>query len=177
MLASSSQASDFTYISRPTIMDALPNTHVFWLEPEETHRGYGCHAFHPSGVRTLNKETIPIIHHQGLWYTLRHKAGLAYPHLGAKRPDISLYDVPIPTASIEPEVAEPDPVEQAASTVTIPAITPTFSSTSRPAASPEAPRDTSSSHVPLGSHVIHPHTPLSRPMPCDPVSRPRWVQL
>src|SRR5712675_931542 len=56
--------------------------------------------------------------------------------------------------------------------VTIPAVTPTFSSTSRPAASPEVPRDTSSGHVPLGSHVIHPRAPLSRPMPRDPVSRP-----
>jgi len=61
--------------------------------------------------------------------------------------------------------------------VTIPAVTPTFSSTSRPAASPEVPRDTSSSHVPLGSHVIHPRAPSSRPMPRDPVSRPRWVRL
>jgi len=59
--------------------------------------------------------------------------------------------------------------------VTIPAVTPTFSSPSRPAASPEAPHDTSSGHVPLGSHVIHPRAPSSRPMPCDPVSRPRWV--
>src|SRR5712671_3538201 len=39
--------------------------------------------------------------------------------------------------------------------VTIPAITPTFSSPSRPTASPEVPRDISSSHVPLGSHMIH----------------------
>jgi len=61
--------------------------------------------------------------------------------------------------------------------VTIPAVTPTFSSTSRPAASPEAPRDTSSGHVPLGSHVIHPRAPSSRPMPRDPVSHPRWVRL
>src|SRR5882757_9421632 len=59
--------------------------------------------------------------------------------------------------------------------VTIPAVTPTFSSTSRPATSPEAPRDTSSSHVPLGLHVIHPCAPSSRPMPRDPVSRPCWV--
>src|SRR5712671_5694990 len=59
--------------------------------------------------------------------------------------------------------------------VTIPAVTPTFSSTSRPAASPEVPRDTSSGHVPLGSHVIYPRAPSSRPMPRDPVSRPRWV--
>src|SRR5712672_4379917 len=112
MLASSSQASDLTYISCPSITDAPPNTHVFWLEPEETHRGYGCHAFHPSGVRTLNKETIPVLHHQGLWYTLQHNAGSAYPHLGAERPDISLYDIPILTASIKPEVVKPDPVEQ-----------------------------------------------------------------
>src|SRR5882757_2219914 len=59
----------------------------------------------------------------------------------------------------------------------IPAVTPTFSLTSRPAASPEVPRDTSSSHVPLGSHVIHPRAPLSRPMPHDPVSHPHWVRL
>src|SRR5712675_3226335 len=63
------------------------------------------------------------------------------------------------------------------STVTIPAITPTFSSTSHPTASPEVPHDTSSSHVPLGSHVIHPRAPLSHPMPRDPVSHPRWVRL
>jgi len=61
--------------------------------------------------------------------------------------------------------------------VTIPAVTPTFSSTSHPAASPEVPRDTSSSHVPLGSHVIHPRAPLSHPMPREPISRPRWVRL
>jgi len=61
--------------------------------------------------------------------------------------------------------------------VTIPAITPTFSSTSHPAASPEVLRDTSSGHVPLGSHIIYPHAPLSRPMPRDPVSRPQWVRL
>src|SRR5712672_1440295 len=61
--------------------------------------------------------------------------------------------------------------------VTIPAVTPTFSSPSRPAASPEAPRDASSGHVPLGSHVIHPRAPSSRPMPRDPVSHPQWVQL
>ena len=64
-----------------------------------------------------------------------------------------------------------------AEAVTIPAITPTFSSTSRPAASPEAPRDTSTSHVPFGSHVIYPRAPPSRPMPRDPVSRPQWVRL
>src|SRR5712672_2234018 len=61
--------------------------------------------------------------------------------------------------------------------VTIPAVTPTFSSTSRPTASPEVPRDTSSGHVPLGSHVIYPCAPSSRPMPRNPVSRPRWVRL
>jgi len=61
--------------------------------------------------------------------------------------------------------------------ITIPAITPTFSSPSRPTASPEVPHDTSSSHVPLGSHVIHPRAPSSRSMPCNPVSRPQWVQL
>jgi len=64
-----------------------------------------------------------------------------------------------------------------AEAVTIPAITPTFSSTSRPAASPEVPRDTSSSHVPLGSHMIHPRAPPSHPMPHKPISRPRWVRL
>src|SRR5712672_4725622 len=60
--------------------------------------------------------------------------------------------------------------------VTIPTITPTFSSPSRPATSPEVPCDISSSHVPLGSHVIHPRAP-SRTMPRDPVSRPHWVRL
>ena len=60
--------------------------------------------------------------------------------------------------------------------VTIPAITPTFSSTSRPTTSPEASHDTSTSHMPLGSHVIHPQVP-SRILPRDPVSRPRWVRL
>src|SRR5712671_7896838 len=59
----------------------------------------------------------------------------------------------------------------------IPAVTPTFSSTSRPVASPEVPRDTSSGHMPLGSHVIHPRAPLSRPILREPVSRPRWVRL
>src|SRR5712672_3332106 len=63
------------------------------------------------------------------------------------------------------------------SSVTIPAVAPTFSSTSRPAASPEAPRDISSSHVPLGSHMIHPRAPSSRPLPRDPVNRPQWVRL
>ena len=61
--------------------------------------------------------------------------------------------------------------------VMIPAITPTFSSPSHPATPPEVLHDTSSSHMPLGSHIIHPRAPLSRPMPCDPISRPRWVQL
>src|SRR5712671_3694571 len=61
--------------------------------------------------------------------------------------------------------------------VTIPAVTPTFSLTSHPAASPEVPRDTSSGHVSLGSHVIHPHASPSRPMPRNPVNHPRWVQL
>src|SRR5712675_905585 len=61
--------------------------------------------------------------------------------------------------------------------VTIPAVTPTFSSPSHPIAAPEVPRDISSSHVPLGSHVIYPRAPSSRPMPRDPVSRPRWVRL
>jgi len=59
----------------------------------------------------------------------------------------------------------------------IPAVTPTFSSPSRPTASPEAPRNTSSGHVPLGSHVIHPRAPLLRPTPREPVSRPHWVRL
>src|SRR5712671_3278955 len=59
----------------------------------------------------------------------------------------------------------------------IPAVTPTFSSPSCPATSPEVPRDTSSSHMPLGSHVIHPRAPLLHPMPRGPVSRPRWVRL
>src|SRR5712672_1987756 len=61
--------------------------------------------------------------------------------------------------------------------VTIPAVTPTFSLTSRPATSPEVPHDTSSGHVPLGSHVIHPRAPPSRPMPREPVSCPHWVRL
>src|SRR5712671_3497565 len=64
-----------------------------------------------------------------------------------------------------------------ASVVMIPAITPTFSLTSRPTASPEVPRDTSSSHVPLGSYMIYPHAPLLRPIPRDPISRPHWVRL
>jgi len=68
-------------------------------------------------------------------------------------------------------------VAAAWSCVTIPAVTPTFSSSSRPTASPEVSRDTSSGHVPLGSHVIHPRAPSSRPMPRDPVSHPRWARL
>jgi|SRR5712671_5792104 len=61
--------------------------------------------------------------------------------------------------------------------VTIPAVTPTFFSTSHPVASPEVPRDTNSGHVPLGSHMIHPRAPLSRPVPREPVSHPCWVRL
>jgi len=60
--------------------------------------------------------------------------------------------------------------------VTIPAITPTFSLTSRPAASPEVLCDTSYSHMPLGLHIIHPHAPLHT-LPYDPVSHPHWVWL
>src|SRR5712671_990473 len=111
MLASSSQAAsqEFTFVSLPTITDAPPNTHIFWLDPSETHRGYGCHAFHPTGRRTLDKQAVPVIYHQGSWYTLRHKAGNAFPHLGAERPDISLFDVQPMTAPEpqEPEIVEP----------------------------------------------------------------------
>src|SRR5712672_202873 len=112
MLASSSQAASslkFTFVSLPTITDAPPNTHIFWLEPSETHRGYGCHAFPPMGRRILDKQAVPVIYHQGTWYTLHHKAGNSFPHLGAERPDISLYDVqtqPQPDVS-EPELPEP----------------------------------------------------------------------
>src|SRR5712672_4451125 len=112
MLASSSQAtssSEFTFVSLPTITDAPPNTHIFWLEPSETHRGYGCHAFHPTGQRLLDKAAVPVIYHRGTWYTLRHKAGNAFPHLGAECPDISLFDVQ-PQVRIEsptPETSEP----------------------------------------------------------------------
>jgi len=60
--------------------------------------------------------------------------------------------------------------------VMIPAVTPTFSSTSCPTTSPEVPHNTSSSHMPLGSHVIHPRA-LSHTIPRDPTSRPQWVQL
>src|SRR5712675_946106 len=112
MLASSSQAAsslEFTFVSLPTITDAPLNTHIFWLEPSETHRGYGCHAFHPTGRRILDKQAVPVIYHQGTWYTLRHKAGNSFPHLGAERPDISLYDVQPQAQSIisEPETPEP----------------------------------------------------------------------
>src|SRR5712672_1093252 len=82
MLASSSQAissSEFIFVSFPKIGDAPPNTHIFWLEPSETHRGYGCHAFHPTGRRILDKQAVPVIYHQGTWYTLRHKAGTSFP--------------------------------------------------------------------------------------------------
>src|SRR5712675_2132420 len=108
MLASSSQATsppEFTFVSLPTITDAPPNTHIFWLEPSETHRGYGCHAFHPTGRRILDKQAVPVIFHQGTWYTLRHKAGNSFPHLGAERPDISLYDV---QTQEQPNVSEPE---------------------------------------------------------------------
>src|SRR5882757_9278582 len=111
MLASSSQPAsslEFTFVSLPTITDAPPNTHIFWLEPSETHRGYGCHAFHPTGRRILDKQAVPVIYHQGTWYTLRHKAGNSFPHLGAKRPDILLYDVQTQT---QPTTTELEPVE------------------------------------------------------------------
>src|SRR5712672_3454518 len=75
-------------------------------------------------------------------------------------------------------VCTPNPTQcYATDCVTIPAVAPTFSSSSRPAASPEVPRDTSSSHMPLGSHMIHPRAPSSCPISHDPVSRPRWVRL
>src|SRR5712672_1084220 len=112
MLASSSQATpplEFTFVSLPTITDAPPNTHIFWLEPSETHRGYGCHAFHPTGRRILNKQAVPVIYHQGTWYTLRHKAGNSFPHLGAERPDISLYDVQPQTQLEVPKPKPPEP--------------------------------------------------------------------
>jgi len=38
-----------------------------------------------------------------MWYTLRHKAGNTFPHLGAECPDISLFDVQQPTQIEEPE--------------------------------------------------------------------------
>src|SRR5712672_247713 len=111
MLASSSQATppEFTFVLLPTITDAPPNTHIFWLEPSETHRGYGCHAFHPTGRRVLDKQAVPVIYHQGTWYTLRHKAGNSFPHLGAERPDISLYDVQPQRHSPTPEPELPEP--------------------------------------------------------------------
>src|SRR5882672_4872258 len=111
MLASSSQAappSELRFVSLPTITDAPPNTHIFWLEPSETHRGYGCHAFHPTGRRILDKQAVPVIYHQGTWYTLRHKAGNSFPHLGAERPDISLYDV---QTQVQLEIPEPETPE------------------------------------------------------------------
>src|SRR5712672_2038818 len=87
----------------------------------------------------------------------------------------------LPAAPVAPPVRDQDlhvqQVPWKGRDVMIPAVTPTFSLPSHPAASPEAPRDTSSSHMPLGSHVIHPCAPPSCPMPCEPVSRPRWVQL
>src|SRR5712671_6141297 len=113
MLASSSQATpqtDFVFVSLPTITDAPPNTHVFWLDPSETHRGYGCHAFHPSGRRILNKAAVPVVFHQGTWYTLCHKAGSTFPHLGAERPDISLFDVQQPAQIEETGAADPTDV-------------------------------------------------------------------
>src|SRR5712672_1182159 len=106
MLASSSQAtssSEFTFVSLPSITDAPPNTHIFWLEPSKTHRGYGCHTFHPSSRKLLDKQAVPVIFHRGMWYTLRHKAGNTFPHLGAEHPDISLFDVQQPTRIEEPE--------------------------------------------------------------------------
>src|SRR5712675_904963 len=112
MLASSSQATsslEFTFVSLPTITDAPPNTHIFWLEPSETHRGYGCHAFHPTGRRILDKQAVPVIYHQGTWYTLRHKAGNAFPHLRAECPDISLFDVSTETRTVIPEPEVPEP--------------------------------------------------------------------
>src|SRR6267154_6054961 len=112
MLASSSQAApppEFTFVSLPTITDAPPNTHIFWLELSETHRGYGCHAFHPTGRRILDKQAVPVIFHQGTWYTLRHKAGNTFPHLGAERPDISLYDVQTQARPTTPEPELPEP--------------------------------------------------------------------
>src|SRR5712672_4409630 len=114
MLASSSQAApplEFTFVSLPTITDAPPNTHIFWLEPSETHRGYGCHAFHPTGRRVLDKQAVPVIYHQGTWYTLRHKAGNSFPHLGAERPDISLYDVQTQERLPTPEPEPPEPLK------------------------------------------------------------------
>src|SRR5712672_2695328 len=112
MLASSSQAappSEFTFVSLPTITDAPPNTHIFWLEPSETHRGYGCHAFHPTGRRVLDKQAVPVIYHQGMWYTLCHKAGNSFPHLRAEHPNISLYDVQTQVRTSTPEPEPPEP--------------------------------------------------------------------
>src|SRR5712672_2513502 len=111
MLASSSQATSspkLVLVLLPNIMDAPPNTHVFWLDPSKTRQGYSCHAFHPTGQRLLDKQAVPVIFHQGTWYTLRHKAGNTFPHLGAEHPDISLYDV---QTQPQPDVPEPEPVE------------------------------------------------------------------
>src|SRR5712671_2732345 len=81
------------------------------------------------------------------------------------------------THSVLPEAISQSGVVQHGHCVTIPAVTPTFSSPSRTTASPEAPRDISTSHVPLGSHVIHPRAPPSHPTSRDPVSCPRWARL
>ena len=64
--------------------------------------------------------------------------------------------------------------------VTILDLPPLFPSTSRtstgPEPSPSPPRDPSSSHVPLGSHVIHPRVPTRQmPRPAT-TSRPRWLR-
>src|SRR5712671_6836482 len=58
----------------------------------------------------------------------------------------------------------------------IPASPSTFSSPSCIPATPEVPRDTSHSHVPLGLHVIHPCALLCI-IPRKPISCPHWVQL
>jgi len=60
--------------------------------------------------------------------------------------------------------------------VMIPASPPTFSSTSHLVASPEVPCDTSHSHMPFRSHMIHPRAPLCT-IPHNPVSCPHWVRL
>ena len=60
--------------------------------------------------------------------------------------------------------------------VITPAVTPTFSSPSRPTTFPKELHNTSSSHVPFRSHVIHPRAPLHT-MPHKLTSRPRWVRL
>src|SRR5712671_3053719 len=114
MLASSSQATpppEFMFVSLPNITDVPPNTHIFWLEPSETHRGYSCHAFHPSGRKLLDKQAVPVIFHRGMWYTLRHKAGNSFPHLRAEHPDISLFNVQQPTQIEEPEPETIEPID------------------------------------------------------------------